>query len=225
VSIFGDRLREERGLAGLSGRKVAEQAGLDPTHVHKIEHGRRRVVMPSAEAITDALGLTLADLLLEGPRLFDLEYAVGADLDLPPSPEIEQHMLDVVPRAMLPRVAVWPWTGDGSVRLRARASCLPGLVALAGLDVPGLGRRLPAPTVRAVGPCSELIVLVQAAGSRAARRTVLTEAARVDCCPPVAITNRGPSLWLARLRSVPQAGSLALQRLSAGSPIGLFVPG
>lgn len=223
MSIFGDRLREERERTGMSARELSRLAGVNPHHAGKIERGLSRAVAKGAEAMVGALGLGLADLLLDGPPLFEIEFDV-ADDDLPPAQEIEQAMLRAVPSSMLDRVAVWPWTGDGHVRLRARASCLPGLAALTGARIDELGQTLPAPTVRPVSPSPELVVLIRADGSRAARRLVLAQAAREDCCPPLVVVNRGPALWLARLRAVPVSCSMSLQRLAPESPVGLFVP-
>lgn len=57
------RLRRERGL---SQEALADRAGLDRTFVGLLERGKRRATLESAEALAQALGLSLGQLVQEG---------------------------------------------------------------------------------------------------------------------------------------------------------------
>ena len=222
---FGARLRSEREQQGLTLRAAAAAAGVNAGSLWYLEDGGRQPVTGLAESAASALGLDVADLLLEGPALFEVEFDIGC-VSLPDSPWPERQMLGLVPDSMRPRVSVWPWVGDGRLRFRARASCLPGLAALTGSAIPGVVDRLPAPQIRPVRASADLSVLVLAPGPERVQREVLRRTTPVDCCPPIEIVAaRAANTWLARLRGVPDHCSVALQRLVPGSPFGLFVPG
>jgi HTH-type transcriptional regulator, competence development regulator len=61
---FGERLREQRRMAGLSQRELAERIGLDFSYISKVENGR--LPPPSADtivAICAVLGINPEGLL------------------------------------------------------------------------------------------------------------------------------------------------------------------
>lgn len=204
---FGARTREEREARGLSRRALAALAGLGESTLREYESGDLAAVNEGARKIAAALGVDVFDLRITDPTLFDLDFPV---IDAGPV----RRAVESLPREL---VSPWPDTGDGRLRLRARASALPSVLRLA--NQPEFG----APIVRPVEASSDLSVLVEASGTRAAAAAVLTETTRAQCCPRVDLERRG-SLWAARLRGVPDRCSLVLQRLRASAPVGLFVP-
>ncbi len=60
---FGQRVRELRKEQGYSQEGFGAACGLDRTYIGGIERGERNVALRNIEAIAQALGLTLADLL------------------------------------------------------------------------------------------------------------------------------------------------------------------
>jgi transcriptional regulator with XRE-family HTH domain len=59
VTGFGAHIRALRKKAGLSGRQVAEQAGLDQSYLSRLERGKEGIYAPSEEkvqALARALG-------------------------------------------------------------------------------------------------------------------------------------------------------------------------
>jgi transcriptional regulator with XRE-family HTH domain len=59
VTGFGAHIRALRKKAGLSGRQVAEQAGLDQSYLSRLERGKEGTYAPSEEkvqALARALG-------------------------------------------------------------------------------------------------------------------------------------------------------------------------
>lgn len=60
---FGKRLREKREALPLSQEKFADKCGLDRTYVSGIERGKRNVSLRNIEALADALGASLAELM------------------------------------------------------------------------------------------------------------------------------------------------------------------
>lgn len=59
----GQRVRQARQRAGLAAAVVAEQAGLTPDKLSKIENGRRRVALGELPALADALHVPVSALL------------------------------------------------------------------------------------------------------------------------------------------------------------------
>ena len=89
-ALTGARLREHRLAAGLRQADVAGAAGISPSYLNLIEHGRRKVTPQVLERLADALGLDRAALLggrevalAESLRaaLARAGSSVGADLD------------------------------------------------------------------------------------------------------------------------------------------------
>jgi transcriptional regulator with XRE-family HTH domain len=60
---FGRRVREKRTALGLSQEAFADQCKLDRTYISGIERGKRNVALRNIEAIADALGIAIAELL------------------------------------------------------------------------------------------------------------------------------------------------------------------
>lgn len=219
-ATFGQRLRAERVAAGMTQRELASATGLARSTVHGIEQGRHGAGIDVARRLANALGLTPADLIIAAD-LFDVEFDVGALRRSTPPPWMERLMLAQVPKR--PAVAVWPYEGDGVLRLRCRASSLPSIGALAGRRVDGISESLPAPTFRPVAPSRSLSVVLRAA-SEAEARASLDERLLAAQCSPLAKLEEWAGLWRVRLDRVPTRSSLVLQGIVPTSPIGLFVP-
>ena len=66
---MGLRIAALRKLAGLSQEQLAERAGLQRTHVSRIEAGKYAVTLETIQAIAEALGMTV-DII--DPGLQDL---------------------------------------------------------------------------------------------------------------------------------------------------------
>lgn len=58
---YGERLKYFRELKGLSGKALAERAGLVPSQVSKIESNITKPSLDSLSRLCDELGITLAD--------------------------------------------------------------------------------------------------------------------------------------------------------------------
>jgi transcriptional regulator with XRE-family HTH domain len=63
LETFGDRVRELRKEAGWSQDEFAEEADLDRTYIGGIERGERNLALRNIKRITDALGITIAELM------------------------------------------------------------------------------------------------------------------------------------------------------------------
>ena len=66
---IGLRIQTLRKLAGMSPEQLSERAGLQRTHVSRIEAGKYAVTLETIQAIAEALGMTV-DIVDE--RLRDL---------------------------------------------------------------------------------------------------------------------------------------------------------
>ena len=66
---IGQRIATLRKLAGMSQEQLSERAGLQRTHVSRIEAGKYAVTLETIQAIAEALGMTV-DIVDE--RLADL---------------------------------------------------------------------------------------------------------------------------------------------------------
>jgi transcriptional regulator with XRE-family HTH domain len=60
---FGQRVRERRIALGLSQEAFADKCNLDRTYISGIERGKRNVALRNIEAIANALGITIAELV------------------------------------------------------------------------------------------------------------------------------------------------------------------
>ena len=66
---IGLRIMALRKLAGLTQEQLSERAGLQRSHITKIERGKYAVTFETVQAIAEALGMTV-DIV--DPRLSDL---------------------------------------------------------------------------------------------------------------------------------------------------------
>ena len=66
---IGLRIMALRKLAGLTQEQLSERAGLQRSHVSRIEAGKYAVTLETIQAIAEALGMTV-DII--DPRLSDL---------------------------------------------------------------------------------------------------------------------------------------------------------
>lgn len=66
---IGQRIAALRSVAGMTQAQLADRAGMQRSHISRIEAGSLAVTMESIEAIAQALGMTV-DLI--DPRLADL---------------------------------------------------------------------------------------------------------------------------------------------------------
>jgi transcriptional regulator with XRE-family HTH domain len=60
---FGQRVREKRTALGLSQEAFADKCKLDRTYISGIERGKRNVALRNIEAIANALGITISELV------------------------------------------------------------------------------------------------------------------------------------------------------------------
>ncbi len=60
--IVGDRIRILRSEKGLSQEELADKAGIDPSHLGRLERGERNPSLISLDKIINALGVTFEDL-------------------------------------------------------------------------------------------------------------------------------------------------------------------
>jgi transcriptional regulator with XRE-family HTH domain len=61
---LGKNLRQARERAGLTQEVVAERSGVHPTEVSRIESGKRDPRVATVEALADAVGVSVSDLLV-----------------------------------------------------------------------------------------------------------------------------------------------------------------
>ena len=217
---IGDRLRRERLRAGLSQVDLAAACEASRGHVWKVEHGIKQPSAGLIERWSRATGAAHADLVLEGPALFDLSFEV--DGEGVRGPFAARRVLDKIPEQSRRLVAVWPIAGDAALRLRARGSALPMLIDLAGVEVPGVGVLGP-PSTKPVRAAGELVTWVRAANDADARAQVDQRMASVAARGRVTLTASG-RVFVARVAQLSASASIRLQDLVDGSPIGLYVP-
>jgi len=65
---FGERVRELRLAKGLSQEELAFRADIHRTYLSGVERGIRNPALRNIEAIADALGVSLSELLSFGER-------------------------------------------------------------------------------------------------------------------------------------------------------------
>jgi len=66
---IGQRIAALRSVAGLTQAQLADRAGMQRSHISRIEAGSLAVTLESIEAIAQALGMTV-DII--DPRLVDM---------------------------------------------------------------------------------------------------------------------------------------------------------
>lgn len=64
---IGDRIKYFRELSGLSGKKLAEKAGLDSSQIYKLESNNTNPSIESLERICNVLGISLSEFFSESP--------------------------------------------------------------------------------------------------------------------------------------------------------------
>jgi transcriptional regulator with XRE-family HTH domain len=215
---IGERLRRERLRAGLSQVDLATRIGVSPEFACRVEHGQRSPSREVVERWAEATGAGAADLILDGPMLFDVAFVVEAPVLDPFAARRVLEQLDPRTRRL---VSVWPAV-DGALRLRARASVLPILVGLTGTEIPSVGM-LHAPTVSPVREAAELTAWLRAVNEQGAAEQVELRLERARASGRVSIARAG-RLFVAVVADLAADASLRLQELVDGSPLGLFVP-
>lgn len=216
---IGERLRRERKRAGLTQAELALALDVHHAYVWKIENGKRRPSKRLIDRWSAATASTQADLLLEGPALFDLAFPIDRRID---DPFTARRVLDVVPAGVRKQVSVWPSSNETVLRLRARGSALPSAIGLAGTTAPGIGQ-LGTPTVSPLRAADELVAWIRAADERHAAEQVEARMAAAAARGCVTIGRFG-AVFVARVAALSKHASVALQDLVEESPIGLFVP-
>ena len=86
---FGERLRTERKARGLSLRALARLSGIDYSNISRLERLRSSPLASTAEALANALGVPLAELLTGDPD--------RASQPLPLVPGMEEHVAATYP--------------------------------------------------------------------------------------------------------------------------------
>lgn len=218
MTTIGERLRRERVRAGLTQAELAARLGVSTEYTCRVETGFRRPSRVLVDRWAEATGAGSADLVLEGPALFDVAFELGL---LGIDPFVARHALVYLPAGIGRLVSVWPAV-DGALRLRARASALPAVVGLTGEMVDGIGR-MPAPTVRPVSESAELTAWLRATSSAAAVEQVEQRLARISASGRVSVSG-DERLFVAVVADLAADASVRLQELVEGSPLGLFVP-
>src|SRR5207237_315032 len=59
---IGARIRELRKARGLTGKELAQRAGIAPQSLSRIEHGQHEVVLSTLQSLLAAMGCTLRDV-------------------------------------------------------------------------------------------------------------------------------------------------------------------
>ena len=198
---------------------MARRCSIGRGHVWKIEHGVKRPSATLIERWSHATGAAHADLVLDGPALFDLAFAVEEAIS---DPFAARRVLGLFPVASRRQVAVWPGSGDAMLRLRVRGSALPRAIDLVGSDAPGIGV-LGSPTVVPVRASADLVAWVRAADERDAMAQVESRLSSVAGRGRVTISSLG-RVFVAHVAGLSDRSSVRIQDLVDGSPIGLFVP-
>ena len=62
---IGKSIKERRNILKVSQEALADHAGIDRSHMGKIERGERNVTLLNLIRIADALGCTLSSLLID----------------------------------------------------------------------------------------------------------------------------------------------------------------
>ena len=62
--VFGANVRRMRTTHGLSQEGLAERSGLHRTYISSLERGQRNVGIDNIKKLSEALGVTVSDLLV-----------------------------------------------------------------------------------------------------------------------------------------------------------------
>lgn len=60
---FGERLRSLREKAGWTQVMMAEKVGIDRSYISDMERGKKNACLPTLEALAQAFGLSISQLL------------------------------------------------------------------------------------------------------------------------------------------------------------------
>jgi len=80
--IIGERLKYFREQAGISGKSLAEKAGLVPSQIYKIESNVTKPSLDSLERICEVLGITLAEFFADTQEQEPLPTDIRQLIDL-----------------------------------------------------------------------------------------------------------------------------------------------
>jgi len=69
LRLFGEHVRELRGLSGLSQEALAARAGIHRTYVGGVERGERNISLNNIVRLAEALGVSPRDLFPEDLNL------------------------------------------------------------------------------------------------------------------------------------------------------------
>lgn len=95
---LGSRIREAREAKGWTVYRLAKATGVDAANLGRVERDERGVALETAVAISDALGMTIHELLgVPGPRL--LRALPGWETA---SADIPRDVVDIVGRTVTP---------------------------------------------------------------------------------------------------------------------------
>ena len=68
----GARIRELRVARGLSGKELAERAGISPRVLSRIEQGKNEVVLSIVQSLLATMGCSLHDVAADAPQATEL---------------------------------------------------------------------------------------------------------------------------------------------------------
>lgn len=60
---FGEKVKEQRRLQGLSQEQLAEKAGVHRTYVGMIERGEKNITLTNIKKFADALEISISELM------------------------------------------------------------------------------------------------------------------------------------------------------------------
>ena len=64
LSQIGLRILRRRQVLGLSQQELAEKLGIAQTNIGRIEHGKQNLTIRTLAKLADALGVTVAELIV-----------------------------------------------------------------------------------------------------------------------------------------------------------------
>jgi len=79
---YGRAIRLARAIAGVSQKRLAALAGLDPSHISLVEKGKRTPSISALERVAKALGVPHHVLTMLGAEQADLTGATPSELQV-----------------------------------------------------------------------------------------------------------------------------------------------